>query len=334
MTQTDTTQQPGTAVAVATPRPQAGALAPMGVFDSVDGFELAQRMVKPLVDSVMVPEAYRGNIGNALIALDISRRAGANVLMVMQNLHIIEGRPSWSSQYVIAALNSCGLFSPLRFVVEDLGETPVEIERWEGPKGQRTKVTTTIKVQNKRFVAWAYDKATGERLEGPEVTIAMAAKEGWYTKPGSKWLTMPDLMGRYRSAKFFGNMYAPHILMGMHTDDEVQDMVDITPPASAVVPPPQTDEPARKVAGEVLAPENPPASGKGGGKRSAKKPAETPAAAAQGAPQQDAKQQEQQQAGAPPFDMPAAGDTGTEAGTQQQTKLPDPTDGEDLGFPD
>jgi len=43
-----------------------------------------------------VPENYRGetNMGNALIALDMANRMGISPLMVMQNLHVIEGRPS------------------------------------------------------------------------------------------------------------------------------------------------------------------------------------------------------------------------------------------------
>ena len=52
----------------------------------------------------------------------------------------------------------------------------------------------------------------------------MAKEEGWSTKAGSKWKTMPELMLRYRSATFFGRLYAPEILMGMHSADEVQDV--------------------------------------------------------------------------------------------------------------
>jgi len=194
-----------------------------GVYGSIQSFEDAQRMAKALAASSLVPDTYQGNTANTLIALEVSQRVGASPMAVMQNLHIIHGRPSWSSQFVIAALNSCGRFSPLRFKVEDLGETDAKIEEWSGPKGQRTKSSRVIKVHNKQCVAWAYDKATGDVLEGPPVTIAMAVSEGWYTKDGSKWVTMPDLMLRYRSAKFFGNLYAPDVLMGMHSADEVED---------------------------------------------------------------------------------------------------------------
>lgn len=194
-----------------------------GVYGSIQSFEDAQRMAKALAASSLVPDTYQGNTANTLIALEVSQRVGASPMAVMQNLHIIHGRPSWSSQFVIAALNSCGRFSPLRFRVEDLGPVDAKIDEWSGPKGNRTKSSRVIKVDNKQCVAWAYDKATGDVLEGPPVSIAMSVSEGWYTKDGSKWATMPDLMLRYRAAKFFGNLYAPDVLMGMHSADEVED---------------------------------------------------------------------------------------------------------------
>jgi hypothetical protein len=65
------------------------------------------------------------------------------------------------------------------------------------------------------------------------VTFEMAVMEQWWTKPGSKWVTMPDLMGRYRAAAFFGRLYAPDVLSGMHSTDEVadsvQEVINITP---------------------------------------------------------------------------------------------------------
>jgi hypothetical protein len=80
--------------------------------------------------------------------------------------------------------------------------------------------------------AWAKDKSDGETLEGPTVTMEMAKAEGWSTKSGSKWKTMPELMIRYRAAAFFGRLYAPELLAGLHHADEVEDFSrrDATPP--------------------------------------------------------------------------------------------------------
>ena len=86
---------------------------------------------------------------------------------------------------------------------------------------------------DKGIKAVATEKATGEPVEGPAVTMAMAKAEGWIDKAGSKWKTMPELMMRYRAAAFFGRLYAPEITMGMHSVDEVVDIQHEEPSAVA-----------------------------------------------------------------------------------------------------
>jgi hypothetical protein len=54
----------------------------------------------------------------------------------------------------------------------------------------------------------------------------MARSEGWITKNGSKWKTMPEQMLRYRAATFFARAYCPELTMGMMTNDEVRDTFD------------------------------------------------------------------------------------------------------------
>lgn len=169
------------------------------VFASEHSFELAQRMAKAFASSGLVPKEYQGNTANSLIALELAHRIGASPIMVAQNLNVIHGRPSWSSTFVIAAINTCGKFAPLKFKLEGAGD-------------QRS------------CTAWTHDKS-GEVLEGPAVTIAMAKAEGWYDRNGSKWKTMPELMLRYRASAFFGRLYAPEILLGMRTTEEEQDLI-------------------------------------------------------------------------------------------------------------
>jgi hypothetical protein len=174
------------------------------VFSNKANFELAQRMATALSQSSLVPEAYRGNIPNCLIVLEMANRIGCSPLMAAQNLDIIQGRPSWRSTFIIASINSCRRFSPLRFDVSGEG-------------------------MSRKCVAWTIELKTGERLEGPEVSMAMAKAEGWYDKNGSKWKTMPELMLRYRAAAFFGRLYAPEMLLGMQSADEIVDVIDVTP---------------------------------------------------------------------------------------------------------
>jgi hypothetical protein len=63
----------------------------------------------------------------------------------------------------------------------------------------------------------------------------MANAEGWVSKAGSKWKTMPELMMRYRAAAFFGRLYAPEITMGMHSVEEVVDIQHEEPAGVAAI---------------------------------------------------------------------------------------------------
>ncbi len=226
---------------------------------SLEGFELAQRIAKMLAASTMVPEVYRdtlkikdgkdqnGNwlyrsepnpngLANCVIALNMANRMGADPLMIMQNLYIVEGRPAWSSQFVIGAINTSGKYSPLRFEMEDRGEIEVTYTTKDWKWNERARKSLpeekvhTIKLRNIVCKAWAIEAGTGERLESAEISMEMAVKEGWYQKNGSKWQTMPEQMLRYRAASFFGRIYAPEVLMGIRTqEEELESIIDVTP---------------------------------------------------------------------------------------------------------
>jgi hypothetical protein len=167
-------------------------------------FELAQRQAKAVLSSTLVPKDHQ-SIGNVMIAMNMAKRMNADVLMVLQNLHVIHGRPGWSSQFLIACFNSCGRYSSIRY-------------RFSGTPGDTEY----------GCVAECTELATGEKIEGCKITMKMAADEGWLSKSGSKWKTMPEQMLRYRAAAFLIRTTAPEIGMGLMTSDEVEDVIDGT----------------------------------------------------------------------------------------------------------
>lgn len=209
------------------------ALTPVG--QTVKQFEVMQRMAQMYTTSTIIPEAYRGNLGNCVIALDMATRMGANPLMVMQNLYVVNGNPSWSSKFLIATINMSGKYSALRYRKRTLGKVGKikynDLE-WKAGADGKSRKTTVVKefdgteLDNIECVAYATELATGEVLESDPVTIEMAVREGWYTKSGSKWVTMPSLMLTYRSAAFWQRMYCPEISMGFLTKEEADDIQD------------------------------------------------------------------------------------------------------------
>ena len=175
------------------------------VFSGIQAFEEAQRIAKALASSTLIPPAFQGQQGfaNCLVALEIANRMRISPFLAMQHLHVIHGRPSWSSSFIIAMVNGCGRFSPLRFEISGEGESLACYAR-------------------------ATDLASEQELKGPTITMAMAKKEGWSTKAGSKWATMSELMISYRAAAFWGRLYASDLLLGLQTQEEVIDIQPVT----------------------------------------------------------------------------------------------------------
>lgn len=178
---------------------EAAPVTAIGLGDS-KSFDLIQRVAKCMAMSTLVPNAFQNNLPNCIIALNMAGRMNADPLMVCQNLYVVHGTPAWSAQFLIATFNKSGKFSSIRY---DFFGTEGQ-DDW----GCRAKAT---------------ELSTGELLIGPLVTIALAKKEGWYQKGGSKWQTMPEQMLRYRAAAWFVRTIAPEIAMGLQTTEEMRD---------------------------------------------------------------------------------------------------------------
>lgn len=216
-------------------------------FFDPEQFATMQLIAEHFSDSELVPEMYRPNAeknisekkakANCMIALSLAQRMQADPLMVMQNLIVIQGRPSWSSKFLIATVNTCGRFETLKYRQTSKGKigvlkVPYVVWKLVPGESQKKKVTEYKEVdygnlENLCMVAYTKEKGSNEELVSTEVSILMAIQEGWYDKNGSKWVTMPEKMLKYRAASFWTNEYAPEISMGMKTEEEVEDIIDI-----------------------------------------------------------------------------------------------------------
>lgn len=227
-------------------------------FDPVQ-FETMQRVCKMFSSSDLVPDNYKPNykpipanatpeqiaainlenqeaknkaVANCMIAIEISMRIGASPLMVMQNMVPIYGKPSWSSKFLIATVNSCGRFEPLQYRFTDkgmLGMVDYTDYVWDGRTNRKQAVQRQFdgkKIQDIECVAYTTKKGSKEILESSPVSVRLAIQEGWYTKNGSKWQTMTKQMLMYRAASWWTSVYAPDLSMGMRTIEEQQDIVD------------------------------------------------------------------------------------------------------------
>jgi len=190
------------------------------IFSRKSSFDLALRMSNAFAASTIVPKDYQNNPSNCLIALEIANRIGTSPMMVMQNLYIVNDRPAWSSQFIIAMINNSRKY--------------------------KTELQYDIKgsFENLECTAFAVDH-NGRKVSRPKIDMKMAKAEGWIDKSMSKWKSMPEVMIRYRAASFFGRLNFPDLIMGIYSADEVIDItedqyryVEPIPPSAMEIPEP------------------------------------------------------------------------------------------------
>ena len=92
------------------------------IYQNQNSFEFAQRQAKSLCQSQLVPAQYQGQNGlpNCLVALEMSKRMNLSPLVVMQNLNVIHGRPTWSAQFITSNIMGCGRFKNFDYIVQGL----------------------------------------------------------------------------------------------------------------------------------------------------------------------------------------------------------------------
>lgn len=170
----------------------------LNVWSDTKAFDQMARVAGMLAKSSIVPQNYQGKPEDCFLAVEMAARMNTSPLMVMQNLFVVKGKPSWAGQACMAMINACGKFKNVKHV-------------FTGTKGTDSRgcYVTAVRVSD------------GEVVNGTEVTMKLVKDEGWISN--SKWRNMPEQMLGYRAASFFARMYCPEALMGLQTYEEVLD---------------------------------------------------------------------------------------------------------------
>lgn len=160
-------------------------------------------VAKGLANSKLVPDSFRGDTWGIMIAMEMSNRMKIGLLQVLQSLYIVKGKPSWSGQFCISAINACGKFTPLEFIW------------YHDDKGTVTGCS-----------AQATSLATGHLCTSPAITWDTVVGFGWNKKDGSMW-NIPgqrEQMFQYRAAAYFARTFCPEVLGGLYTREENMDI--------------------------------------------------------------------------------------------------------------
>ena len=178
-------------------------------FDPVQ-FDTMQRVCSFFASSDLVPDNYKAQlkpfpagadentiaaikaentaiktkaIANCMIAVEVASRIGASPLMVMQNMAVIYGRPSWSSKFLIATVNSCGRFEPLQFRFTDKGALGMVdyTDYTYNPQTRRKEAITKQfdgkKIHDIECVAFTTKRGSDGVLESSPVSVRLAVQE-------------------------------------------------------------------------------------------------------------------------------------------------------------
>ena len=173
------------------------------VWENKDQFNQLLRAAQMLSQTSIIPQSYQGKPQDCFVAIEMANRMGVSPMVVMQNMYVVKGKPSWAGQACTMLINSCGKFKDVKHI-------------YTGEKGK----------PNRGCYVTATRISDGSQVDGVEVTMQMAQSEGWTSN--SKWRNMPELMLAYRASAFFARVYCPEAMMGVQTAEEVYD-ADSTP---------------------------------------------------------------------------------------------------------
>ena len=182
---------------------QATQLTTNSVWENKDQFNQLLRAAQMLSQTSIIPQSYQNKPQDCFVAIEMANRMGVSPMVVMQNMYVVKGKPSWAGQACTMLINSCGKFKDVKHI-------------YTGEKGK----------PNRGCYVTATRISDGSQVDGVEVTMQMAQSEGWTSN--SKWRNMPELMLAYRASAFYARVYCPEAMMGVQTAEEVYD-ADSTP---------------------------------------------------------------------------------------------------------
>ncbi len=165
-------------------------------FLTPNNLQEAMQIAGILAESDIVPKDYQRKPGNILVAMQWGAEIGLQPLQAMQNIAVINGRPSIWGDAMLALVRGSGL---LDFIREEISED-----------GQ--KATVTVKRKNEEPVASVF-------------TMEDAKKAGLSGKQGP-WTQYPKRMLKLRARSYALRDVFPDVLKGMAIAEAE---IDLTP---------------------------------------------------------------------------------------------------------
>lgn len=191
-----------------------------------ENFEHWQRVANMMAKSNMVPKNYQDKMQDVLLAMEYGSSLGLAPLAAVQNIAIINGRPSIYGDAVLAICSGHPKF-------EDIIEEPI-LSKDNAVEGYRC----TVKRKGRSDVTQVF-------------TVEDAKKAGLWGKSGP-WTNYAVRMLQMRARSFALRDAFSDALGGVRVVEEVQDYIDITPEHPKLTKKKQKNQAAEDVLNSVL----------------------------------------------------------------------------------
>jgi hypothetical protein len=155
-------------------------------------------LCRDLATARLVPPAFQKSPADIFLAMNTIERLKLDFFMTIGECYVIQNRLGFSGKLAQAILNSSGRLA------EKINHA------YDGEGDDRTITTSG-------------------RIQGESAPRIVTVRLGDVKTKNTVWTSQPDQQLGYFAARTWGRRHLPEVLLGMQFDDEVQDMIDVTP---------------------------------------------------------------------------------------------------------
>jgi hypothetical protein len=197
-TQAVQTTGDGVAKAVAAPSHQPHVASAVGPSAALvpQTYEQLERFCDTVAHSQMVPKQYRGEPQDIMVTVMHGMEVGLKPLQALQNIAVINGKPSVYGDAAIALVRASGLCAEIKETIEEGGELAA--------------------------ICYARRKDNGDESTHA-FSVTDAEEAGLWSKPGP-WQDYPKRMLQMRARSWVLRDLFPDVLQGLYIAEEARDI--------------------------------------------------------------------------------------------------------------
>jgi len=155
-------------------------------------------LCRELSTARLVPPAFQKSPADIFLVMNTLERLGLDFFLTIGECFVTQGKVGFQGKVAAAMLNSSGrLAERLSYSYE----------------GEDDDLTVTVSA----------------RINGEAEARTVKVRLGDAKTTNAQWTKQPDQQLGYSGARRWGRRHLPEVMLGMRFDDEVADMVDVTP---------------------------------------------------------------------------------------------------------